>query len=64
MTDFNRDDDGHALLPGDFRLDHVRQQLAGYHFAKEALSLDARNVLHLAELLLGELDRQHGGYAR
>lgn len=45
-------------------LDEARAKLAGWHFAKEALTPGEREILVVAEALLYELDRQEGGYAR
>jgi hypothetical protein len=64
-TDFERDAQGHALLPKNrILLDEARSKLSGYHFAKEAIDPQAVDVLFYAEALLEELDRRHGGYAR
>lgn len=50
--------DGHAALPkSDLTLHRARQKLAGWHFAQECLSLSEREILHVAEALLREVDR-------
>lgn len=42
----------------DLTVDDARRKLAGWHFAKEALSKGEREILYVAEALLRELDRQ------
>lgn len=39
-------------------LDDARAKLAGWHFAKEALSDSEREILYVAEAVLRELDRR------
>lgn len=64
-TDFERDENGRALLPVNLMtVEEARSKLSGWHFSKECLSKDAREVLYYAEALLKELDRRAGGYAR
>ena len=65
LTDFERDEQGRALLPKyGTRLTEVRSKLSGYHFAKESISPQAAHILFYAEALMSELDRRHGGYAQ
>lgn len=59
-----RDGDGHAIAPNGERVDTLRARMAGWHFSKEVLSRGEREILHVAEQLLAELDRRAGGYLR
>ena len=45
-------------------LDQITAEVSGLHFAKETLTAGEREILTLAEALLGQLHALHGGYAR
>jgi hypothetical protein len=48
----------------DFPIDDIRSVLSGLHFAQESLTDSERQIFRIAEKLLGELDRIHGGFMR
>ena len=59
-----RDDEGRAVTRNHDRVDDLRSKLSGWHFSKEALTPEERQILYVAEQLMGELDRIAGGYYR
>lgn len=59
-----RDEDGHALSPNHDRIDRLCSRLSGWHFAKESLTVEEREILYVAEQLMATLDRLSGGYLR
>jgi len=63
VTDIcKRDASGHAVTPSGAKIETLRSRLAGWHFSQEALTRGEREILHVAEQLLDELDRIGGGY--
>ena len=59
-----RDSEGRAVSRNHDRIDDLRSKLSGWHFSKESLSYGEREILYVAEQLMGELDRIAGGYYR
>lgn len=59
-----RDDEGHALSPNFDRIDDLRHKLSGWHFSKESLTKSEREILYVAEQVMGTLDALCGGYVR
>jgi hypothetical protein len=57
-----RDDEGRVVSPNHDRFDRLRSQLSGWHFSKESLSKGEREILYVAEQVLGILDELCGGY--
>jgi hypothetical protein len=53
-----------TLPRSDLTIDKARSRLAGWHFSQESLTASEREILHVAEAVLAELDRLYGGYAR
>ena len=55
--------DTRLRLPNsDLTLADARAKLSGWHFSKEALSDDEREILHVGEALLRLIDHEAGGW--
>ena len=64
MLDLRRDEQGYAHVPNGDRLDSVRSLMSGWHFSKECLTRQEREILYCAEQLLAMIDEACGGYAQ
>lgn len=56
MQDFTRDTQGHIVSRYGDRIEDLRSRLSGWHFAKEWLSDEEREMLYVAEQLMDLLD--------
>jgi hypothetical protein len=57
-----RDGEGRAISPNFERIDDLRSRLSGWHFSQEALSKGEREILYVAEQVMGTLDELCGGF--
>lgn len=59
-----RDAEGRAISPNFDRISDLRSRLSGWHFSKESLSKGEREILYVAEQVMGTLDELCGGFLR
>jgi hypothetical protein len=57
-----RDAEGRAISPNFDRISDLRARLSGWHFSKESLSKGEREILYVAEQIMGTLDELCGGF--